>query len=83
MVIDSNLVILSNTIIMTATLIATLYRIKIEVKQTKIAEENAEYKKHLELFKILLEKEKDEIMKMSPKEIYEMLQGVFCDADSS
>jgi len=83
MVIDSSLVIISNTIIMAATLIATLYRIKIEVKQTKIAEENAEYKKHLELFKILLKKEKDEIMKMSPEEIYEMLQKVFCDEHSS
>jgi hypothetical protein len=74
-----DIVIISNTVVMAATLLATLYRIKIEARQAKITEENAEYRKRIELFKIMLEKEKDEIMKMSPEEIYDMLQKVLCN----
>jgi hypothetical protein len=66
---------------MAATLLATLYRIKIEVKQAKITEENAEYKKRMETFKFFLDKEKEEVMKMSPEEIYEMLEKVLCNAN--
>ena len=69
----SEIVIISNTLIMTATLIATLYRIKIEREQIKLAHENAEYKKRLESFKIILEKEKEVVLKMSPEEILDML----------
>lgn len=79
----STIAIISNTIIMAATLIATSYRIKIEVKQAKIMEENAEYKRRIETFKILLSKEKDEVMKMSPAEIYDMLEKVFCSGNNS
>lgn len=68
---------------MAITAVATIYRIKIEKKQVQVVTENAEYKKRVELFKLLLEKEKEEIMKMSPEEIYDMLQKVLCDANSS
>jgi len=61
---------------MAITAVATIYRITIEKKQVEVVAENAEYKKHIELFKLILEKEKDEIMKMSPKEIYDMLEKV-------
>ena len=76
--VDLNLlVIMSNTIIMAATLLATLYRIKIERKQVCITAENLEYKKRIDVFRIMLDKEKDEIMKMSPQEIYDMLEKVW------
>jgi hypothetical protein len=74
-----SLVILSNTIIMAATLLATLYRIRIERKQVCLTEQNLEYKKRIEVFKIMLDKEKDEIMKMTSEEIYEMLEKVWKD----
>jgi hypothetical protein len=77
------IVLISNTIIMAITAVATLYRIKIEKKQVQVVAENAEYKKRVEIFKLLLEKEKEEIMKMSSEEIYDMLQKVLCDANNS
>jgi hypothetical protein len=79
----TTIVLLSNTIIMAITAAATIYRIKIEKIQTQIQKENAEYKKRIETFKFFVEKEKDEFLKMSPQEIYEMLNKVFCDADNS
>lgn len=68
---------------MAITAIATIYRIKIEKKQVEVVAENAEYKKRVELFKLMLEREKEEVMKMTPEEIYEMLQKVLCNADNS
>lgn len=62
---------------MAATLLATLYRTKIEHKQVCITEKNLEYKQRVEVFKLMLEKEKDDIMKMSPQEIYDMLEKVW------
>jgi hypothetical protein len=68
---------------MAITAIATIYRIKIERKQVQVVTENAEYKKRVELFKLVLEKEKDEIMEMSPKEIYDMLEKVLYNTNNS
>jgi hypothetical protein len=68
---------------MAITAIATIYRITIERKQVQVVTENAEYKKRVELFKLMLEKEKEEIMKMSPKEIYDMLEKVLYDTNHS
>lgn len=68
---------------MAITAVATIYRIKIEKKQVEVVAENAEYKKRIETFKFFVEKEKEEFLKMSPQEIYEMLNKVFCDADNS
>jgi len=68
---------------MAITAIATIYRIIIERKQVQVVTENAEYKKRVELFKLMLEKEKEEIMKMSPKEIYDMLEKVLYDTNHS
>lgn len=79
----STIALISNTVIMAITATATIYRIKIEKIQTKIQAENAEYKKHVETLRIILQKEKEEILKMSPKEIYDMLEKVFCDTDKS
>lgn len=76
------IVLLSNTIIMAITAAATIYRIKIEKKQVEVVAENAEYRKTIEAFKIVMEKEKDEFLKMSPQEIYEMLIKVLCNADN-
>lgn len=77
MVIDSNLVIiLSNTIIMTATLIATLYRIKIENKQVKLTEENIATRKCLKEFQRYIKLEREEIKKMTPKELDEFIDGM-------
>jgi hypothetical protein len=73
------LVVLSNTIIMAITAIATIYRIKIEKKQTRITEENTEYGKRVETFTSLLDKEREEILSMSPQEIYDMLKKVWCE----
>jgi hypothetical protein len=77
------IVLISNTIIMAITAAATIYRIKIEKIQTQIQKDNAEYKKTMESFKLIIEKEKDEFLKMSPEEIYEMLTKVLCNADKS
>lgn len=77
--VDATIIVLvSNTIIMAITAVATIYRIKIEKKQVEVVAENAEYKKRVELFKIMLEKEKDEFLKMTPEEVYDMLQKVLC-----
>jgi hypothetical protein len=73
MEIDTNLVILGNTIIMAATLLATLYRIKIETKQVRVQEENAEYRKRVEDFRTLLKREKDDLKKMTPEELAEFI----------
>jgi hypothetical protein len=64
---------------MAATLLATLYRIRIENKQVCLTEKNLEYKKRIEVFKLMLDSEKDEIMNMTPKEIYDMLEKVWKD----
>jgi len=65
------------------TAVATIYRIKIEKKHIDVVAENAEYKKRIDTFKFFVEKEKEEFMKMTPQEIYEMLEKVFCNADNS
>lgn len=77
--IEENWVIISNTIIMGATLIATLYRIIIEREQVRLIKKNLEYKKRIEVFEIMLDKERDEILTMTPEEIYEMLEKVWKD----
>jgi hypothetical protein len=64
---------------MAATLLATLYRIRIEKKQVCLTEQNLEYKRRIEVFKLMLDKEKDEIMNMTPQEIYDMLEKVWKD----
>lgn len=64
---------------MAITAVATIYRIKIEHKQVRIQEENAIYKQRIETFQILLDKEKEEIMCMTPQEIYDMLEKVWKD----
>ena len=74
--VDWNLI--ATLTVMTGTLLATLYRIKIEKKQVQVVAENAEYRKTIELFKLMMEKEKDEFLKMTPEEVYDMLQKVLC-----
>jgi len=74
-----DIVVVSNTLVMAATLIATIYRIVIERKQVSIIAENLEYKKRIETFKIMLDKEKDEILRMTPQEVYDMLEKVWKD----
>ena len=69
---------ISNTIFIAITAVATIYRIKIEKKQVQVVAENAEYRKTIELFKLMMEKEKDEFLKMTPEEVYDMLQKVLC-----
>jgi hypothetical protein len=63
--------------VMTGTLLATLYRIKIEKKQTQIQEENATYRLRIKMMKDIMKREKEEIKKMTPEEISEMLEEVF------
>lgn len=72
-----DLVIIGNTVIMGATLIATLYRIKIEREIARVQKEETEYKKRVEIFKIMLDKERDEILSMTSEEIYDMLEKVW------
>ena len=62
---------------MAATLIATLYRIIIEREQVKLLQENTKYRKQIKAFRIVLNKEKDEILKMTPKEILDMIDEVW------
>jgi len=72
-----DIVIISNSLIMAATLIATLYRIIIEREQVKLLQENTKYRKQIKAFRIVLNKEKDEILKMTPKEILDMIDEVW------
>jgi RNA polymerase-interacting CarD/CdnL/TRCF family regulator len=72
-----DIVIISNSLIMAATLIATLYRIVIEREQVKLLQENTKYRKQIKAFRIVLNKEKDEILKMTPKEILDMIDEVW------
>ena len=77
--IDESWVIISNTVIMGATLLATLYRIKIERDQHKLLKKETEYKNRIETFKIMLDKEHDEILAMTSAEICDMLEKVWKD----
>jgi hypothetical protein len=56
---------------------ATIYRITIEKKQAEMVAKNLEYKHRIETFKIMLDAERDEIMMMTPQEIYDMLEKVW------
>jgi CO dehydrogenase/acetyl-CoA synthase beta subunit len=79
----TTVVLISNTVIMAITAIATIFRIKIEKFQVKVMAENAEYRRRIEAFKEILQKEKSEFLDMKPEEVYEMLMKVLCDANNS
>jgi len=68
---------------MAITAIATIYRAKIEKFQVKVMAENAEYRRQIEAFREILQKEKKEFLDMKPEEVYEMLLKVLCDANHS
>ena len=77
--IPQDLVIISNTIIMATTLVATMYRIRIERDHIKLIKKETEYKNRIETFRIMLEKEREEILSMTPEEICKMLETVWKD----
>lgn len=77
----SDIVLIGTLIVQGSLTILTFYRIKIEKRLVKVTEENAECKRRLDIFKLLISKEKEEILRMSPQEIYDMLEKVICNSD--
>jgi len=73
---SSQILVIGNLAVITGYFIATLYRIKIEKKQTEIQAENAEAAKCLRMLRKHIKVEKDDILKMSPEELKEFLDGL-------
>lgn len=73
---SSQILVIGNLAVITGYFIATLYRIKIEKKQTEIQAENAEAKKCLVMLRKHIKVEKEDILKMDQKDLKEFLDGL-------
>jgi hypothetical protein len=77
------LVILFNCLVSSGLFIATLYRIKIEKAQVKVVIANAKSAEKLLSIRKCVDREREEIEKMSGKELMDFLEQVLKDENNS